>query len=263
MINTEVLPSSQLCLQLKEILESYFDKHPNISINALAMRSQVGATTLRRILSLSIKGDPSPHTVLNLVSAVSKERQLSKLLSMFDGPIGEMLNQCFSNYVEQATPHTYDRDLNQLLTDKTNYFIYKLAANKCGVTKNEVQNLYGNDGLEKLYEMVHSGHILTIENVFHAKEKDFSLDLMVIKNHLPDLVRFYRPEELDKGLNLFYTMSESLNSEGIKKIKEIQKEAVKKTYEILSQREFQGEIPYFTLQVCDTLMAKDLGALLQ
>lgn len=242
-----------LCEQLKEVLDGYFVQHPNMSINALAMRSNIGATTLRRIMSLEIKGEPSPHTVLNIASAVTKEKRLSKLLRMFDGPVGQLLNDCFSNYAEQNTPHTYDRDLNELLEDKINYFIYKLAANKIGVAREEIQDMYGKLGLEKLQELTTHGHLEYRDDRYHAKEKDFSLDLMVIKKHLPELVKFYRPEELERGLNLFYTLSESLNEEGIKLIKDIQREAVKKTYEIMSSTQYQGELPYFTVQMCDTL----------
>ncbi len=252
-----------LCEQLKDILDGHFRQYPNVSINALAMRANVGATTLRRIMSLEIKGEPSPHTVLNIASAVAKEKRLGRLLKMYEGPVGEILQDNFSNFAEQDTPHVYDRDLNELLTDKVNYFIYKLAANRTGVKREEIQDLYGRLGLEKLQELVAGGHVLYKEEAYHAKDKNFSLDLMVIKRHLPELIKFYKPEELDRGQNLFYTLSESLSAEGIKRIKDIQREAVKKTYEIMSSEEFAGEVPYFTIQACDTLNPPQVTGVIQ
>ena len=65
-----------LCEQLKEIVDDYLTRYPNLSINSLAMKSGVGATTLRRIKNLSIKGDPAPHTVLNIVSSTSNQKCL-------------------------------------------------------------------------------------------------------------------------------------------------------------------------------------------
>jgi len=241
--------------QLRDILNDYFGRFPNTSINGLAMRSTVGATTLRRILSLEIKGDPSPHTVLNIASAVSKEKRLSKLIHMFEGPVGELLRDSFSAYVEVSAPHTFDVDLNEILRDRLNYFIYKLAANRNGVTENEVKDLYGQLGLEKLKKLREQGLIKLEGVVYHASEKNFSLDLEIAKEHLPELVKFYRPENLEAGLNLFYTLSESVSLEGVKKIKEIQREAAKKVYEIMQAPEYSGNVPYFTVQLCEVLSA--------
>lgn len=239
--------------QLKNIVESYFEKHPNVSINALAMKSGVGASTLRRLLSGSIKGDPAPHTVLNILSTVTKEKKLSKLVKLIDGPVGEMLQGTFSHFIESETPHTYDNDLNEVLRDQMSYFIYKLAANRKGTTKLFISEMYGKVGLERLTNMLSLG-VLKIENdEVHACQKDFSLDVETAAGHLPELVKFYKPNEIARGQNLFYTMSETLTEEGIQKVKTIQKEAIKKIYDIMRSPFYEGDIPFFTLDMSDTL----------
>jgi len=238
--------------QLKGVLENYFSSYPNVSINALAMRGSVGATTLRRILNDSIKGEPSPHTVLNIVSAITKEKRLSKLVAMFDGPIGELLRSSFSAYIEVDAPHEYDADLNEVLRDRLNYFIYKLAANQSGVQENKVRELFGDPGVLKLKSLRKSGLLRLEDGHYHAKEKNFSLDLDIAKDHLPELVKFYRPDKLDDGLNLFYTLSESLSHQAVARIKEIQKEAAKRVYEIMNEQSNLGDVPYFTLQLCES-----------
>jgi hypothetical protein len=241
------------CEQLKNIVESYFEKHPNVSINGLAMRSGVGASTLRRLLSSSIKGDPAPHTVLNILSTVTKEKKLSKLVKMIDGPVGDMLQDTFSHFIESETPHTYDNDLNEILRDQMSYFIYKLAANRKGTTKLDVIDMYGKVGLERLTNMLEQG-VLKIENdEVHATQKDFSLDVEIAAGHLPELVKFYKPNQISSGQNLFYTMSETLSAEGIQKVKTVQKEAIKKIYDIMRSPFYEGEIPFFTLDMSDTL----------
>lgn len=239
--------------QLKDLLENYFRKFPNVSINALAKKSGVGATTLRRILSDSLKGDPAPSTVLNVVSAVTKERRLSTLLKSFDGPIGEVLRGSFGHFVEENLPHSYSTDLNQELADWSKYFIYKLASNKCGVSRTYLTQTLGNVGLKSLAEMFEKGLVYSDGEIIHSKEKNFSLDLNVALKHLPTLLEFYKPDELDRGHNLFYTLSESINEEGIKKVKEIQKEAIKKIYAVMNSPYYEGEIPYFTVHCMDTL----------
>ena len=243
-----------LCEQLKDIVESYFAKHPNVSINGLAMRSGVGASTLRRLLSDSIKGDPAPHTVLNLLSTVSKEKKLSKLIAMVDGPLGEMLQETFSHFVESETPHTYDNDLNEILRDQVSYFIYKLAANRKGTDKIFVTEMFGKAGLERLTNLLDLGVVESnADGDIHAVQKDFSLDVEIAAGHLPELVKFYKPAAISNGQNLFYTMSESLSEEGIQKVKTIQKEAIKKIYDVMRSPFYEGEIPFFTLDMSDTL----------
>lgn len=239
--------------QLKDIVDTYFDRYPNMSINGLAQKSGVGATTLRRIVNGTNKGEPAPHVVLGLVSSISKEKSLPKLIGMFDGPIGEMLNKAFAPYIEKEMPHEMDNDLNNVLNDQVSYFIYKLAANRKGTSKVQVCELYGKMGLDRLEKLINLNFISEENGELHATKKDFSLDVEVAASHLPEMTKFYKPHTIQEGKNLFYTLSETLTEEGIHKIKEIQKEAVKRVYDIMRSPFYEGEIPYFTLQICDTL----------
>lgn len=252
----------ELTRELKKIMDSHLEKFPNVSVNALATRSGVGATTLRRILNLSLKGDPSPHTVLSLVSVVYKEKKLSKLLPRVEGPLGEFLRECFGQFMEEDVPHTMDLDLNEALVDRFCYLIYKLAANRPGSSRNKVLELFGKLGEERLDYLIQKGWIIEEKGFIHAKEKNYSLDVRLSKKHLPELIQFYKPDEVGSNQNIFYTLSESLNEEGIKKIKEIQYEAVRKIYEVMSANEFAGELPYFTINLSDTMeLAHMKGAL--
>jgi predicted Holliday junction resolvase-like endonuclease len=44
-----------------------------------------------------------------------------------------------------------------------------------------------------------------------------------------------------------------MNEAGIQKIKEIEKEAVKKIFEVMNQKQNQGMIPYFSVVISDVL----------
>jgi len=169
--------------QLKILLESYFEKYPHMSINALAKKSGVGASTLRRIMSGSQKGDPAPSTVLNIVSAASKERKLAVILKTVQGPIGEILNNSFGHFVEEDLPHNYNTDLNRELGEWPKYLIYKLASNKNGVFKQEIENILGKVGLKHLEDLFNLGLVFMEGEIIHAKEKNFSLDIILICNY--------------------------------------------------------------------------------
>lgn len=238
--------------QLKHMLDTYLDKYPNMSLNALAMKSGIGATTLRRIKNESIKGDPAPHTVLALVSALSNEKRLSVLVEKYEGPLGELLSDSFGAYVETKIDHSYKADLNSYLRDSTSYFVYKLCSNRAGATKEQIEKNYGLVGVQRLVHLMENGLIESRDKKYFAVESNFSLDITVALSHLPQLTAHYKPEEIAKGQNLFYTLSESLNEEGIEKIKAVQKEAVKKMIDIMNSPFYEGEIPYFALNMCDT-----------
>ena len=172
---------------------------------------------------------------------------------MFDGPIGEMLGKTFAPYIEENMPHEMDNDLNAVLTDQVSYFIYKLAANRKGTSRAQVLDMYGKMGMERLEKLISLNYIKEDKGELHATKKDFSLDVEIAASHLPEMTKFYKPQLVSEGNNLFYTLSETLTEEGIQKIKEIQKEAVKRVYDIMRSPFYEGDIPYFTLQLCDTL----------
>jgi hypothetical protein len=243
--------------QLQDVVCDYLEKYPNISINALAKRSGVAATTIRRLVNQETKKSIAPHTVLNLVSSISKEKRLGKLIGMFDGPLGDLLKENFSAFAEEggsSLDGSFDHRLNAVLADPIAYFVYKLTSNRTGIAEEMIQELYGRNGLNKLEELKELQLVEEKEGIFFATEKNFSLSVDIAAKHLPELMKYYKPGQIDLKRNMFYSLSESLSEEGIQKIKDIQKEAVKKTYQVMQSPFYEGNIPYFTVQVCDTLM---------
>lgn len=245
--------------ELKKLIQNYLDRHPGLSLNALAARSNVSATTLRRLMnSADKKSDIAPHTVLAIVSYVLKERKISLLLKKVTGPIAELLRRSFDQFIfdDKTSDHQLIGDLNVILKDETNYLIYKLAANKCGTSISEISKLFGINGLNKLSVLMDEGWIIAdTENQdrIHAKEKNFSLDLELSHKLSHSLLDLYKPRDVGMGLNLFYSLSEAMTQEGILKIKEIEKLAVKKIFEVMSDETYQGHIPYYTLVMSDVL----------
>jgi hypothetical protein len=255
-MRVETSSYSSVNTQLRDLTHSYLAKHSGLTLNALAQRSGVAATTLRRLMQEENRSELAPHSVLALVSYLYKEKRISHILNIVDGPIGELLKKSFDQFIfdEKSSQHKIDVDLNTILQDKTHYLIYKLAANNCGTSIEEVKDLLGLTGLQKLNILLDKKCILMDENGrLHAKEKNFSLDLTLAQNHAHSLLDFYKPQDVQKGHNLFYSLSEGMNEAGIKKIKDIEKEAVKKIFEIMNDEKYQGRLPYFAIVLSDIL----------
>jgi hypothetical protein len=247
---------SSVNAQLRKLTADYMAKHPGLTLNALASRSGVPATTMRRLMQEEGRSELAPHSVLSLVSYLLKEKKISKILKSVNGPVAELLNKCFDQFIfdESSSSHELSADLNSLFRDKTCYLLYKMAANVNGISIDEIKNAFGLLGLTKLNELVEKGWIVSDDNgKLHAKEKNFSVDLALAHQLSHALLDLYKPSEVKAGFNLFYSLSEGMNNEGIQKIKEIEKDAVKKIYEIMCTKNLQGDIPYFALIVSDVM----------
>lgn len=244
---------------LKELVENFLNTHRHLTLNALAQRSSIPLSTLRRIHQGVQKTDLAPHTVLNLVSYVYKEKRISKVLKLVAPELREFLEKNFGSFIFESDERVYSPDLNQILKDPVYYIIYKLAANHEGTTLVDICEIYGSFGKKKADEMIVIGLLKEIDGVLHAKEKNFSLDLEVAAQNLSELIRFFRPKELAQGYNLFYSLSEALTKEAIAEVKNIQREAAKKILSIMENDENKGEIPYFTLNMAESFLSVPHG----
>lgn len=240
--------------QLRDMTSAYLNSHPGLTLNALAGRSGVPATTMRRLMQKT-GSELAPHSVLSLVSYLLKEKKISTLLRKVEGPVAYLLNKSFNQFIfDEETKHEMHTNLNTLFQDRTCYLIYKLAANACGTSVREIRDIFGPIGLQKLQEMTDDALIITDDNErLHARDKNFSVDLSLAHKLTHSLLDFYKPKDVEKGLNLFYSLSEGLSEEGIKKIKEIEISAVKKIFEVMNDESCQGSIPYFAVVFSDVL----------
>ena len=160
--------ATNLTQELKNCMEDYFSSYPNMSINGLSKRAKVGATTLRRILSLSLKGNPNPKTVLNLMSVLTKEKDIELIIGASKPLTKKYLHESFRSYL--------------------------------------------------------------------AKEP---------------------PESQNSNPESFYALSESLNEDGINKIKSIQKEAIEKMKAIIKCPSNAGTHQFFTIQLGGISASRD------
>jgi len=238
---------------LQRFVHDYLLKHPGLSMNALALRAQVSGTTLRRMMDPAKVHVPGASFVLNLICYITKIKKVSLVLKNIDGPIGDYLRTFYKTEIyDDSNEHSIDCDLIFLMQDFDCYLIYKLAANYCGVSKSQVFRVLGEKGIAKLSYLITKAAVYSEDQkYYHAKEKNFSIPLELSERHLPRLVEFYRSENLEKGRNLFYSLSESLNEEGVKMAKSIIRNAVKQVYDLSMTEQYKGNIPFFSLFICD------------
>lgn len=259
----QVCEENELIQSLQNMIAHYMSKNPQLTLNALAQRSNVPVTSLRRLASGQQKNEIAPHSVLNLVSYILREKNLSTLIEKVEPSISEFLKKHFGNFVFAGQKNTYNVDLNLELRDQTKYLIYKLAANHNGTDLMTIVESFGSFGAKKVEEMKAKGLLIEEGERLHAKEKNFSLDITIVKEHLPALVGFYKPETMTQGLNTMFSMSEALTADAIKEIKALQRECVMKMNAIMNDPKNLGSIPYLTINLAETMLSEQIPGDLQ
>ena len=109
-------------------MEGYFRSYPHMSINGLSKRAQVGATTLRRILSLSLKGNPNPKTVLNLMSVLTKNKDIEVIIKLSPPLTKQYLHQSFRSYLKGQSS-------GNLTTTPQSFYAISESLNEEGINK--------------------------------------------------------------------------------------------------------------------------------
>ncbi len=226
-----------------------------MSLNGLSKRCAISEPTLRRIMSGKIKTLPMLSTIVDVLCTLNKVDSLSDLNHIYMGtPIGDFLNINFNVLSESNFNYEFSTELNETLRDNTSYLIFKLAANRSGVSSQKIEKLFGHYGIEKLKNL-HDLKLVKIDRgIVKSIVEGFSLSHDQFISHFKAVSDFIKTERSHvQKKNLFYNFSESVNEKAFKEILSIQKSALKKMTKILNDDQNNGTIPIFILSAIDTL----------
>lgn len=246
--------NSKLVYELRELLEYYLKQHPSISLHGLSKRCGVSFSTLRRILNLETWKDPIASTVLGIVACVKKENNIQTLMTLFDSQ-SAIFNSLHKAYNVVHKGQTCRPELSEILSDRENYIIYKLAANHKGTTKAALTELLGNPVEVKIDELIRQELIYIENNRIHAAQKNFSLPGTLAQRHIPELLRFVNTGSCFVDKTIFRSVSESISKEVYDEIWQIQVDAAKRILNLVNKKESEGDVPFFFVTILDTMEA--------
>ncbi len=243
----------QEVVELSTLLENFLLENKNVSINALSMRMGVAETTLRRVRSGNLKRLPNNDNLLKIIFYLFKSTDLGVIKNLLPPGLKNffvreyvIVENSINNPVTVIDPSIIDSQIT--------YLVLKLASNHSGVKKEEVLRLFGELGLMSAKHLEREDIVYEEENIFKCKLSAFRLDDNSFIRNFKTTAEFITTEpEKRIGPNLYHNLSESLNLEGLTRIQEIQKKAVKEICEILNDEKFKGELPVFALVAVDTL----------
>jgi transcriptional regulator with XRE-family HTH domain len=256
---TQFSEQTPIASELQKLIKGHLNEHRNLSLNALSKRCRVSEPTLRRIVSGKVKTNPTVNTIVDILSSLSKETNITKLVDLYPGPLAESLRENFGTIIgPEEYNYEFSEVLNRELKDPKRYLIFKLASNSNGVTRAKIRQLFGELGDQKCDDLINLDLIheqwQKNQRVLKTKVEGFYLHNDLFKQNFKALADYIDTSpKLGEQKNLFYNLSESVNEQALRDILNIQRQALKKMVKILNDEKSRGELPVFILNAIDTL----------
>ena len=232
---------------LREYLLEERQKNPAINETTIAKKMGIPPTTFNRLLNGYSKK-----------ASVSTIIKLSQFIPKLKKNLPENIVKMFEVTMEKKTAQYMGQVMETLLADKHLFICWALVHSKKGITKDEIREDFGMQGLLAL-EILEKKNIILKDTTGRYKVKEqnkcITLSLHLIKAHLLFLAEEYKPDNLK--INYIHYRIKHLNEEGRKKIMQAHQELHKKIYRIMDDKENQGNISYFSIGCSDILSRKN------
>ncbi len=242
---------------LRNALELYIKKHPQLSMRAIAKKSGVNRYFLSKLLDTK---DPTLSLDLNQVLILSKyisnRESITEVIDSSNQNIKEVLRQVFAvDYEENRkiiASEIYEKvDIN----DKYTYFVLVLATYDLGTKHEFIQKILGERGENVLKELLDQKILVKKDGrIKLRKGNDFTYDFKVMIQRIPDYLGYYRQERALKKENFLHVISEGINITALHEIQKIHASAYKQISKIISKKENRGDIPMFSMSCMDRLI---------
>ena len=256
--NDEAFGPQTVVEHVRQVVASYLEKRPHLSVNGISKRCNVSEPTLRRIMSGKVKTTPQTTTILDILTYVAGSTSVREIAHKYPGPISEHLNDVVGQL--DSFDREYSNKINDELKDPVKYLIYKLAINSSGVSEKKIVELYGNHGMNLLNELIdkdlivrdENGHCRTRAGAYKSSDEDFIRNFKVVAD-------FIKPHKYRNRMPmnpLWVNLSESINVETYQKLMRLQRNTVRKMRKMIREDEARGNIPFFFIGAMDTLDVK-------
>ena len=227
--------------QLSDILREYILEkqklNPSLSRAQLAQKVGIPESTFNRIVN--------SYTQPSLTN-------LSKLYQYIP-QIQTFVKNCITKISERNPTSEYVGDeMESLLGNQYLFITYALAISHRGITEKEIMYCLGYSGKKALHILLEKRLIKKSDNnVYRAtnEKKGMTLSFEVFKKHSMALIERYQIDNF--GRNYIYYVTESLNEEGLKKLRAIYRETHRKVQKLMEKQENKGNIPVFAGGYCD------------
>lgn len=243
------MSDDSLLTELRQHLDIYFTKYPNISVNGLSKKIGVGEATLRRIVQGNLKKFPHPDNLIKILKYIYKEDDLSAIKFKVGGKISTYISEVFAIHdVIDPKEEELAKSLREYIQLPGYFLLILMAATHNGVSLLEVEQSLGENGLKALDTLKKAQYLKERDSRFFFEEKDFNLHISDYPIGLGELSKVIAPKA-NQG-NYFQSI-QSLNKDGIDKVNRIMTNALKEIYNVYSDKECHGDNHYIVTAFAD------------
>lgn len=228
-------------------------KYPKLNLSQIAMKINLNRSTLTRIINEGIK--PQLDNYIKIVIGSGNGEMINEALAAYDESLVTDQNNAFKVALTEKNRVFTDQEIEKILDEGDNLIIYALALKETGTTVDEIHHVLGSKGLEAMNDLLDLDLIHRLgDNILPSdKQRVIIRSFNSAKKSLKTYSQFYRPAHAFKNRNYIHTLTEGLNSNGIKRMQDLHRKFHLEMSEIIRSPENQGSIPMFSVAFCDSL----------
>ena len=237
---------SEVISQLKELLENYLERNPNISISSFCIKNNLSKTSVHYLLKGVTRNKISSENARKIVCGMNRGKTIASVLKETKGTLGEFLREKYAPLMNMELEGTYPEDIERTLSTKNARLIMMLAYNKGGTTRREIVETLDKFALEELEVLLSDGVLREDEDGFiKGKSQNIFLNNRITKELIQEVNYFSKPEESPYGA--IKVLWGKLSQEKLKKQQKILMEAMQELRELYKEEDINGEPSFVTL----------------
>ena len=251
---------SDVIIALRKKLEDYREKRPNLSIRAIAKRSNVNRYFLSKILSdeESKASSLDFSQVLLLAKFLTASDTLKETIDNSSEEIRNLLLKVFdadyqcdfaANQKIDANP-----ELDKILDDFDNFIIFILASIPGGTKKEIIEKCILDRSKFKIDVLIDQDIIYDSDGRLITRLGAFPrISYKHLHSHIPEIIKRYYFAEIDvKGRRFLGLYYQNVNAETLTLLNTLHAEYVNKVNELIDNEENKGDIPVFAAVCFDS-----------
>ncbi len=241
---------------LSKCITDLKDKYPRLNDGQIADKIDIPRATFNRI-----KNEQKLPRLDNLIKVIIGSGNtgiLSDAIALLDKGLGQKLKGALSVALQEENKILANVELESLLENRDVFVAYLLADMPKGTDKIQLVEVLGNSGLEAIKSLIKKEIAEERNDRFYLKTQGTLIrSFDSIKHHLNTYSRFYKTEHVGKERNYAHSLSDGLNTQGIKKVQEAHRRLHEELQKIYRDENNRGDIPSFSVAFCDTFTSID------
>lgn len=237
---------------LRDALLGYRRERPHLSLRAIAKNSGCNRYFLNKLIDESDVSDSIDlNQVLILSQFVTGRTSVREAIEASGTAVKEALGKIFNP--EYLSSKQISLRMSRVdLYDTYNYFILVLASYAYGTRTEYVSKILGFRGEQTLKRLLNDEIVVEKNGRIFLKEgNEFTLSHEVMKQRIPDYLKFHTFDRCYQQKNFIHIYSEGLSEEAVKKIYELHSRLNQDIQNIIMDKSNHGEVPFFSFACMD------------